>query len=120
MNATAYAVMNAKAAPADEPYGATRAAVLDAKSFAAAFAEIASWPGYAPTPLWSLRGLARELDLAAIHYKDERGRFGLKSFKALGGAYAVANVLRRCIAAARPGTVATSRDLVDRRYDGIV
>ena len=34
-------------------------------------------------------------------YKDERGRFGLGSFKALGGAYAVANVLRHQVMAAR-------------------
>jgi outer membrane protein OmpA-like peptidoglycan-associated protein len=61
--------------------------------FDAAFAEISSWPGYALTPLVSLPKLAQQLGVAEILYKDERGRFGLGSFKALGGAYAVANVV---------------------------
>ncbi len=57
------------------------------------FATISRWPGYRPTPLLSLSGLARKLNVGAIHYKDEGGRFGLGSFKALGGAYAVSNLL---------------------------
>ncbi len=36
-----------------------------------------------------LPGVARHLGVAAVHLKDEGGRFGLGSFKALGGAYAV-------------------------------
>ena len=51
--------------------------------------EIASWTGYAPTPLRGLPALARELGLATISFKEEQHRFGLRSFKALGGAYAV-------------------------------
>lgn len=54
-----------------------------------AFQEIASWPGYAPSPLRSLSLLADRLGLTEIRYQDESGRFGLGSFKALGGAYAV-------------------------------
>jgi diaminopropionate ammonia-lyase len=42
-----------------------------------------------PTPLHSLRALARELGVSAIDVKDEGFRLGLGSFKALGGAYAV-------------------------------
>jgi diaminopropionate ammonia-lyase len=42
-----------------------------------------------PTPLHALPVLARELGLGAVHVKDEGGRLGLGSFKALGGAYAV-------------------------------
>lgn len=53
------------------------------------------WEGYAPTPLLSLSCLAGKLAIAAIHYKDEGPRFGLGSFKALGGAYAAQKVLRR-------------------------
>ena len=53
------------------------------------FQTISSWPGYSPTRLVSLAGLAREAGVAQIHYKDEGNRFGLGSFKALGGAYAV-------------------------------
>ncbi|MEM7210731.1 MAG: diaminopropionate ammonia-lyase [Pseudomonadota bacterium] len=58
---------------------------------------IGSWAGYAPTPLHDLTGLAEEIGVAAIHYKDEANRFGLGSFKALGGAYAVARLLAKKI-----------------------
>jgi diaminopropionate ammonia-lyase len=57
------------------------------------FDTISHWPGYQPTPLLSLSGLARKLNVAAIRYKDEGSRFGLGSFKALGGAYAVHHLL---------------------------
>jgi diaminopropionate ammonia-lyase len=58
---------------------------------------IAGWSGYRPTDLRVLESLADELGLAALHYKDESDRFGLASFKALGGAYAVQSVLRETI-----------------------
>jgi len=54
---------------------------------------IGSWHGYCPTDLRSLDGLAAELGLSQLYYKDEGGRFGLGSFKALGGAYAVLRLL---------------------------
>ena len=54
----------------------------------AACAEIVTWPGYAATPLVHLPGLAAALWIAGLQYKDEAGRFGLGSFKALGGPYA--------------------------------
>jgi diaminopropionate ammonia-lyase len=108
---SAYAVVNARAAPAAEDYGPARSRVLSAAGFAAAAAEIATWPGYAPTPLFALPGLAHRLGLREVRYKDERSRFGLKSFKALGGAYAVAGVLKRAIRAAGRGD-ATSGDLL--------
>ena len=44
---------------------------------------------HAATPLLSLPKLAAEIGVAAIHIKDEGQRLGLGSFKALGGAYAV-------------------------------
>ncbi len=69
--------------------------VLSAADFAAAAAEIAAWEGYAPTPLVRLDALARALGLATLLYKDEGPRFGLGSFKALGGAYAALLVLQR-------------------------
>ena len=56
--------------------------------------ELSSWPGYAPTPLHSLSGLARQLGLAALWYKDESQRFGVGSFKAIGGGYAVCEILK--------------------------
>jgi diaminopropionate ammonia-lyase len=46
--------------------------------------------GHSPTPLVCLPALARQQGVASIHVKDEGRRLGLSSFKALGGAYAVA------------------------------
>ena len=42
--------------------------------------------------LINLNKLSQELDLNKIFYKDESKRFDLKSFKALGGAYAVQKI----------------------------
>ena len=50
---------------------------------------ITGWNGYRPTPLIKLNKLNKQLKLKEIYYKDESKRFHLKSFKALGGAFAV-------------------------------
>ena len=74
---------------------------------AEAVAEISAWPGYRPTALVPLNNLAAQFGVGAIHYKDESSRFGLGSFKALGGAYAVLRLLQAQIFAqtgARPAT----------------
>ena len=57
-----------------------------------AFSTIKRWNGYSPTPLFNLNKLSKELNLKNIFYKDESKRFNLKSFKALGGAYAVEKI----------------------------
>ncbi len=57
-----------------------------------AYSKISKWPSYEPTPLISLNKLSSKLNLNNVFYKDESKRFGLKSFKALGGAYAVEKV----------------------------
>jgi len=57
-----------------------------------AYLSISNWEGYSPTPLIELDKLSKELNLNKIFYKDESKRFDLKSFKALGGAYAVEKV----------------------------
>ncbi len=77
------------------PYAAD--ATLSAAGFAAARAEIASWPGYAPTPLLALPGLAARLGLARLWWKDEGRRFVTGSFKALGGPYAVGRVVQAAV-----------------------
>ena len=59
-----------------------------------AYNVISKWEGYSPTPLISLNKLSKELNLKNIFYKDENKRFDLKSFKALGGAYAVEKVTK--------------------------
>jgi diaminopropionate ammonia-lyase len=120
MKHEARAIINFAAAPALESYGAVRAKVLSEAGFAAALAEISSWPGYRPAPLMGLPGLAREMGLAELSYKDERGRFGLGSFKALGGAYAVANVLRGKVMAARGLKQVDSRQLLSGEFADLV
>ncbi len=71
------------------PYGREELAVLGGKAYAEAKRIITGWSGYAPTPLLSLPGIATNAGVGALLYKDEGPRFGLGSFKALGGAYAV-------------------------------
>ncbi len=66
--------------------------------YATAFTEITAWQDYAPTPLLHLKDLAKSLDLGDILYKDEGPRFGLGSFKALGGSYAGLRILARELA----------------------
>ena len=57
-----------------------------------AYNVISGWDNYSSTPLRSLNKLSTKLNLNKIFYKDESKRFNLKSFKALGGAYAVEKV----------------------------
>ena len=71
------------------PYPGALLPILSLAAEEVARREISSWPGYAPTPLRDLQSIARELGLAAVAFKEEQHRFGLRSFKALGGAYAV-------------------------------
>jgi len=65
---------------------------LSEKDIDDAYLSISSWEGYSPTPLIELDKLSKKLNLNKIFYKDESKRFDLKSFKALGGAYAVEKV----------------------------
>jgi diaminopropionate ammonia-lyase len=71
------------------PYPGALRPILSLAAEEVARREISAWPGYAPTPLRDLQSIARELGLAAVAFKEEQHRFGLRSFKALGGAYAV-------------------------------
>jgi diaminopropionate ammonia-lyase len=113
------ACRNPAAAPAAEPYGAARSAVLNADGFAAAQREIAQWPGYAVTPLHTLPALARQLGVGALVYKDESERFGLKSFKALGGAYAVYRLLAQVIGRHNGGQPVSASDVLQGRWKDI-
>ena len=77
----------------DNPYrgaGLPGAALLPAADAAAVAALLALCPRHAPTPLTELPGLAKRAGVASVAVKDERGRMGLGSFKALGAAYAIA------------------------------
>ena len=85
--------------------------VLPQAGFRRAKAEITSWNGYAPTPLHNLPVMAAQAGIGSLHLKDEAGRFGLGSFKALGGAYAVANLLADELARRDVAPSARSADL---------
>lgn len=90
-----------------------KAGSLNADNMAAAMTEISGWDGYSPTPLHALADVAAALGVKAVYYKDEAPRFDLGSFKALGGAYAVAAlVAARTKGGASPAdvTVATATD----------
>ena len=85
----------------------------------AAIEVISQWPGYAATPLYSLENLARDIRVSKIWYKDESQRFHLKSFKALGGAYAVARQLQAQIAEVT-GVEPSVQQLLDKEFKDIV
>lgn len=89
------------------PYGVQRSEILGADALALAQRELTQWQGYTMTPLHSLPALAQAMGVASVHYKDEGSRFGLGSFKALGGAYAVARLLCRELGAKLGRTLGT-------------
>jgi len=78
-------------------YGDGRPPYLTLDAAAVAEREISSWPGYQATPLRELDDLAAKLGVNRLWYKDESQRFGLQSFKALGGAYGVLRVIQSAL-----------------------
>ncbi len=52
-----------------------------------------SFSEYKPTPLVSLERLAEKFCISKLYIKDESYRFGLNSFKVLGGAFAIGKYL---------------------------
>jgi diaminopropionate ammonia-lyase len=76
-----YADDRARAVAAAAPFGAAAATTV--------LAAIGACPEHAATPLRRLPEPARAWGLREVWVKDERARLGLRSFKALGGAYAV-------------------------------
>jgi diaminopropionate ammonia-lyase len=103
----------------DKPWTAQQDSILNDANFAQAKATISSWPGYKMTPLVSLSELAGEAGVASLHYKDEGSRFGLGSFKALGGAYAVARLLQREVES-RLGVPVSMQDIVTGAHADVV
>lgn len=101
-----------------DAYGTGERAVLSLRAHAEAHRILSRWPGYAPTPLLTLPGLARRAAVARLDYKDEGARFaaaGLGSFKALGAPYAL---YWRLGAWLRPriGRTVSLEDLLQGRY----
>lgn len=91
--------------------------ILSLEGFKKASKEITSWDEYKVTPLVSLDELAKQTGVSKLYYKNEHFRFSLKSFKALGGAYAVANLLIGKLK--EQGIDANSNDLLAGTYKDI-
>jgi len=106
---------NPAALPPGSPYPDSLKALASRMEGLQALAEIAHWPGYAPTPLHDLPGLAKALGIGRLWYKDEGERFGLGSFKALGGAYAVYRHLSSAVAG-RTGERPSAAALIAGRH----
>jgi diaminopropionate ammonia-lyase len=75
-------------------YSSEQRDILSVANSQQAIKDISQWPGYSVTPLHELNAISAEIGVNKFWYKDESQRFGLKSFKALGGAYAVARQLQ--------------------------
>lgn len=100
-------VVNPRPARAEAYAGSGRIEILSLAALSTAEREITAWPGYAATRLIELEGLAKAAGASRIFYKDEGARFGLGSFKALGGAYAVLRALLKAGASFLTVTCAT-------------
>jgi len=118
LQATLSHFANPAARPGDS-YPPSLGDITNLDKAAQARADISRWPDYQPSPLHRLQQLAAQIDVAEIFYKDESERFGLKSFKALGGAYAVARQLQDKIQQ-QTGAAVTIDDLTSGRYRSIV
>jgi len=94
--------------------------VISSVLFDQAYESISKWPNYAPSPLVTLPGLAEELGVGEIHYKDESERFGLKSFKALGGSYAVIHVLTEHLRVTLEDKSITGSDIKAGKYHDLL
>ena len=110
---------NAAAADTSAAYPRDLDRVLSAADGERARAIIGRWEGYAPTELRALDGLAEALGIAGLYYKDESRRFGLASFKALGGAYAVLRLLAEEIGE-RTGRAVSDEDIGSGRCADLV
>jgi diaminopropionate ammonia-lyase len=95
-----------------------KTSILTEEGHQEAMQEIRSWPEWRATPLVSLPAIAERCELQSLWYKDESSRFGLGSFKALGGAYAVLRVLQREILR-QTGREASSEDLRSGSFQDI-
>lgn len=64
-------------------------ALFSVDDCATAYSTIRQWPAYQATPLIRMTDIAAAAGVKQVYYKDESSRFGLGSFKALGGSYAI-------------------------------
>ncbi len=103
--------------PAD--YGPTQKTLLNQDAFADVAAEMTNLPGYQPTPLIGLNGLASASGVEAVWCKHEGYRFEVGSFKPTGPVYAMLSVLKGEIRKATGVETVTTQDLIDRKYESV-
>ncbi len=119
LSPTPFRLLHNRLVNRSQGYGAERQKELGGARFAQAKTEITHWLNYAVTPLLGLPALAAGANVGSLFYKDEGSRFGLGSFKALGGAYAVFRLLAREIGKRTGVSAVTSADLTSGKYRDI-
>ena len=110
--------LNAQAHP-PPAYGPTQQALLNRAAFADVEAEVTGWPGYQPTPLIALNGLAAASGVESLWCKHEGYRFEVGSFKPTGPVYAMLSVLKGEIKKATGVETVTTQDLINRQYESV-
>ena len=110
--------INAQAHPPPD-YGPAQKALLNRDAFADVAAEVTNWPGYQPTPLIALNGLAAASGINALWCKHEGYRFEVGSFKPTGPVYAMLAVLKGEIKKATGVETVATQDLIDRKYESV-
>ncbi len=101
------------------PYSLAEQWILSGERHLEVLEEISSWPGYEPTPLVDLGALATELGIGRLSLKNEGLRFGLGSFKALGGAYGVLRVIQEEIERQTRTSDMTGPEILDGKHRDI-
>ena len=94
-------------------YGPAEQWVLNRARHREVSREIRSWPGYCVTPLRDLPRIAQRAGVRRVWCKDEANRFGVGSFKALGGAYGVLRVIQGEAERLTGETIPTGRKIMD-------
>ena len=110
--------INIEAHPPPE-YGPAQKALLNQEAFADVKAEVTKLPGYEPTPLITLNGLAMASSVRALWCKHEGYRFEVGSFKPTGPVYAMLSVLKGEIKKATGVETVTTQDLIDQKYESV-
>ena len=110
--------INKQAYPPSE-YGPAQKALLNQDAFADVEAEVTNLPGYQPTPLIALNGLASASGVDALWCKHEGYRFEVGSFKPTGPVYAMLSVLKGEIRKTTGVETVTTQDLIDRKYESV-
>ena len=100
-------------------YGPAQKALLNQDAFANVAVEVTNLPGYQPTPLIVLSGLASASGVDALWCKHEGYRVEVESFKPTGPVYAMLSVLKGEIKKATGAATVTTQDLIDRKYESV-